>query len=83
MLLNEMPEALRKGWQKTADATGLAVHVFRNARGQLLAVTNRAHGAGEWLETLVPAAAVPVNADAVGIHGLGAMAGRTSHGEAG
>jgi hypothetical protein len=79
--MTEIPEVLRDDWQKVADATGLPVHVFRNVRWQFMAVTNKTHGAGEWLATIMPDA-VSVNADAAATHGLGAVAWRKSHGDA-
>jgi hypothetical protein len=74
-------EALRAGWQKVADRYApMCVHVFRLADGRLVAVTNRAQGLGEFVETIAP------TTDAEGVpqpsgdaHGIGAYAGLSYH----
>lgn len=47
-------EHLRVGWQKVVDCGqyGNVIYVFRVNKDQLMAVTNKAQGVGELLETI-------------------------------
>lgn len=59
--LPESLEDMRVGWQKVADRYSMTIYVFKfthtitGDQPNYMAVTNRAQGMGELVETLTPA----------------------------